>query len=108
MKEYKIGAYGTEYRIRLYTDTYRENGNFYAGMENYDEEDDKWEPYDDLTTNIGIKTEPWCGFIKRVSPGETNYQQWLIDNKIAEPTGRTGTSGFNFYDEYRFDPEALM
>lgn len=85
----RIGFY-YDNSLAVFTDTY-ENG--YA------------EPWGNITVCLSEKLEPNCAFIDINNCPDID--DWLIENKIAEFTGRTKKSGFVTYPEFRFDPEVL-
>lgn len=78
-------AYGGGYALRLWT---KEEGYV--------------EPYADLTVNLGEPVESAeCVYIDTNNLG--NAEKFMKDNKLGEPTGEMGYSGFCSYPLYKLD-----
>ena len=65
------------------------------------------EPWGDLTVNLGVFTEKNCAFVDVNDMGES-ILPWIEKNGLGKPTGRSQSSGFVTYPEYRFDPKRLL
>lgn len=96
---YKLEFMNKKIKVETYKTTYTTNDNLAVVVENEEFEEV-------LTVNLkGNPTNKDCAFV------DTNNIKWaenfLQENKIAQPTGRYGTSGFCSYPEYRFDMSKL-
>ncbi len=65
------------------------------------------EPWDSLTTNLGVPVEKDCAFINVNNLGG-GILPWIEENGLGKPTGHSERSGFVEYPEYCFDAERLQ
>lgn len=101
-----VTSWGRTYNVKPTTSTYRNNGNLYIGLlceikEDYGE---WWEPYCDITVNIG-KLEENCGAVDT-----NNFPQaedFIHKYGFGEFTGRYVISGFCSYPIYKFDMDKV-
>lgn len=96
---YELEFMNKKIKVEAFKTNYITNDNLAVVLENKDFQED-------LTVNlVDYPTNKDCAFI------DTNNVKWaekfLQENKIAQPTGRYGMSGFCTYPEYRFDLSKL-
>lgn len=106
MVEITFGFLGETYKARFEKSEYANNGNLYIGVATWDEEYEYWEPWCDLTVNLGVSL-----------PGNEAYLdtnncapeiiQCLMDKGYAVDTGMVKYSGFCTYPLVRFTEEFL-
>lgn len=101
--KFNLERYGNNYHIQLSIATYQ-NGNLAITMENWNSS--KPEPWNVLTVNLGISLDKDCAFIDTNNNGN-DICAWIIRHGLAVPTGRSATSGFCHYPEYRFRSSKL-
>lgn len=103
MKTFEFKKYGKKYSMRLQLLTYP-NQNLAIQMLHYEE--GEWETWNVLTVNLGNTLPMNCAYIDTNNNGK-EILPWIVRHGLAVPTGRTATSGFCSYPEYRFRPEIL-
>ena len=99
MKYYKIKLYDKEYKIRLIRSTYTYGGNLavYAVLPD-------GSPYTIITVNLeGFDLDGDSEYAFVDTNNNPDIEQWLVENKIAIPTGVMHSQGFCIYPLYRFD-----
>jgi hypothetical protein len=97
-KRYKLNAYGEVFIIRLIPTEYA-LGPFAIAMECLSECGTYWEPYDVLTTYLpGARSEGHFAFVQK-----DKYLDFVLENKLGMPTGKTLRSGYNDYVEIEFN-----
>lgn len=105
MKSLVLNKYGNNYPMTFNLAHYCNNGNLYLGLitnaEGY------YEPWSDLTVNLGTKCEENCAFIDTNNNGD-DIIDWLEAHELGTTTGRYKASGFCVYPEFRFNIEKLM
>lgn len=106
MIEVNFNAWGENHRARFERSQYVNNGNLYIGVSTWSEEWGAWEPWCDLTVNLGIETAKNEAFIdtNNCSPDLINVlfeKGYMIDTGIVRP------SGFCIYPLARFTNEFL-
>lgn len=94
-------SYGTEYKIKLQLTTYQDNGNLALCATCWDEEYKFWEPFATFTKNLGVELPEDEACID--SNNMPDLADWLVENKIAEPTGSAVPSGYCTYPVFKFD-----
>lgn len=96
-----------EMDVSLTTDRYVHGNGLYVGMYYFDEEDQFWEPWADISVNLPHEalTDMNCAFIDVNNAG--TLPSFLVENGLAKPTGRFGYSGYCAYPEFRFDLDKL-
>lgn len=104
MKIFDFEKYGNQYKMQLKVLSYL-NGNL--AIEMYVNTEDGWEPWNTLTVNLISPLSPNHAYIDTNNNGKM-IEAWLVRNKIAVPTGRTASSGYCVYPEYKFRPELLQ
>lgn len=105
MKSLILHQYNRDYPMTFNLGNYMENDNLYveliAGIEGF------YEPWSDLTVNLGIKCEENCAFIDTNNNGN-DIIDWLEANGLGTKTGRYKPSGFCVYPEFEFNMEELL
>lgn len=108
-KTYKIHCWEEEYEVYLEKDSYSDNDSLAILV--FDASDGS--PFAVLTVNLD--ETPWCYQHAKdkesVAFVDINNNTWaekfIKDNKLGEPIGRYGHSGFCSYPLYRFDLSKL-
>ena len=110
MKIYELNFYGKKYHIVMQKGTYHSNGTLAIEMIEVSPKGRRIRDYFGmLTVNIAdsdVMANDKRAFIDTNNNGE-EIAQWLIDNKIAYPTGFIGFSGFCTYPLFEFDKSVL-
>ena len=105
-KHYKFNSFGEEYNIWLQQREYNWGGMHNLAVQAWT---DDGEPFAVITVNIPDEElsddESCTAFIDTNNIPEID--NFLIDNEIAEPTGRFVQSGFCAYPEFKFNLEKL-
>ena len=105
MNTYALQSYGKQYDIQLEKTAYVYKDLLAVEMWVV-ENGERTDPWSKLTVCLGVYTDPDCAFIDTNNNGE-QICDWLVKNKIAEPTGRMQASGFCMYPEFRFNMSAF-
>ena len=92
---------GKAEKVQFTISRYFYNDRLAIEMNRWDEEWNYWVPYCKVTVNIDEEiSHAKCGFV------DTNnapfLPDFLIQNGLAEPTGRVGYSGYCMYPEFDF------
>ena len=110
MKIYELNFYGCKYHIALFKGTYQSNNTLAIEMIEVSPKGKRIRDYFGmLTVNIAdsdVAASDKYAFIDTNNNGG-EIAQWLIDNKIALPTGIMGYSGFCSYPLFKFDESVL-
>ena len=92
----KVLSYGGVYEVVAKRATYANNRNLAVVLE-----DENGGPFATLTVNLNEKLPEGCAYV------DTNNcpfaEKLILGNKLGEPTGRVGLSGYCCYPEYKFD-----
>ena len=105
MKTYELQGYGQKHDIFLEKALYAANNNLAVQMWTV-ENGELTDPWSTLTVNIDDDRDPDCAYIDTNNNGDA-ICGWLVRNKIAEPTGILGFSGFCVYPEFKFNMSAF-
>ena len=92
----------------LCVDSYANNGRLYMGLLTFDKEMEYWEPWCDITVNIpmtALTDRENCAFVD--INNDPTIGEFLEQNELAVPTGRSARSGWVTYPEYRFDMDKV-
>ena len=100
-----LRKYGKNYPVTFHLDNYVANGNLYVGL--ITNTDGYYEPWSNLTVNLGIKCAENCAFIDTNNNGD-GIIDWIEMNGLGMETGRIRQSGFCFYPEFEFNMEELL
>lgn len=110
MKTYKVTTWGQEYEVYLKKNSYRDNNSLAIQM--FDASDGC--PFTVLTVNLEETSwmfDPLPIDKESIAFVDTNNNPWaekfIKDNKLGEPVGIYGHSGFCSYPLYRFDLSKL-
>lgn len=97
-------SFGKEYRVKLVLNKYKAFGSLYIGLVYWDEEDELWEPFDELTVGLDFLM-PGYAFVN------TNHipdaEEFIQKYHLGKPTGTIKKSGFCQYPLYEFDMEVV-
>ena len=102
-KYYQFKLFNETYNVFIKKNTYQNNKRLAVQLI-----EQTGEPFAIITTNINYplsKNDTNLAFID--TNNIPDIEEWLIENKIAEPTGHIGYSGCCSYPEYRFNNEVL-
>lgn len=105
MKSLVLNKYGNNYPMTFNLDHYAANENLYVGLVTNTE--GYYEPWSDLTVNLGIKCAENCAFIDTNNNGN-DIIDWLEAHGLGTATGRYKASGFCVYPEFKFNMEKLL
>lgn len=107
MIEIEFNSYGKKHKAMFEKTLYVNGNNLYVGVVTWDEEEEYWEPWCDLTVNL-----PGCVLAKNEAYLDTNncnpeIIRCLFDKGYVIDTGKVGHSGFCTYPLVRFTEEFL-
>jgi hypothetical protein len=105
MKTYELQAWGHKHDIYLEKTSYASGGGLAVQMWTV-ENGELADPWSNLTVNLDHEIAPDCAYIDTNNNG-FEICDWIMKNKIAEPTGGFGFSGFCSYPEFRFNMSAF-
>ena len=108
-KEPKTLEFKWEYgdrELAIQVSTYMANNGLYIGLASKDEEFGIFEPFSDLTTNVGGGCKPNEAFIV-IEGGLLNMTEFIKQHGLGEMTEEYRNSGFNLYQKVVFDMEKL-
>ena len=98
---------GEEYKARFWKSNYMNNGNLYIGIVTWDEENEYFEPWCDLTVNLpGMKCEPNEAFLDTNNCAHEIIST-LMNKGYIKDTSITRQSGFCTYPLVEFTQEFL-
>lgn len=86
-------------------DMYRSNNNLYLGLDYWDEELEIRDSWCDLTVNIGKL--PYLHSAIDIDLSGEDKIRFLVENGIAEDTGKSLLSGFCTFPIFRFHEDKL-
>ena len=95
-----------EYKARFWKSEYANNGNLYIGVVYWDEEDECWMPWGDLTVNLDMKCRPNEAFLD-TNNCAPEIIQILSAKGYIEDTGTVRPSGFCIYPLVKFSEKFL-
>ena len=98
--------FGETYKARFWKNNYVNNKNLYIGIVTWDEEYECWEPWGDLTVNLGVTCKPNEAFLD-TNNCASEIISVLMDKGYVKPTGFTRQSGFCAYPLVEFTEEFL-
>lgn len=94
--------WGTE-SVKIEVNSYMNNNGLYIGLLSKDE--DGFEPYGDLTVNLGEKVPDYCAYLD--TNNLSGIEKLVVDNDLGEFTGFTQQSGFCEFPLYMFHVDKL-
>lgn len=98
-------SYGETERVCITIGAYAHDENIYLGMDFLDRDLGAMDFYGDITVNI-TKLQPFMACIDTNNNGD-KIVEFLVNNDIAVPTGRSLPSGFCMYPVFRLNKEKL-
>lgn len=102
---YKTDAFGETFTLHLAFNTYQNNGA--RALQAFSESDWGLEPFATLSVNMPeAPADAECFWCKDWSENEW-VPDFLTENEIATPTGRSCISGFVCASEYRLSKDVL-
>ena len=94
-------SYDEEYKARFWRNNYSDNGNLYVGIITWDEEYKYWEPWGDLTVNLGVNCRPNEAFLDTNNCSHELIAV-LLDKGYIKDTGLVRPSGWCVYPLVEF------
>lgn len=95
--------WGSTVEVQLEINNYMNNNGLYLGL--MGREDDYFEPYGDISVNLGTKAPDYCAYVDLNNMPE--LEQFIEENDLGEFTGLTQRSGFCEYPLYMFNVDKL-
>lgn len=96
-------SWGSSEEVQLEINNYMNNKGLYIGLMSRGE--DGFEPYGDLTVNLGEKAPDYCAYVD--TNNMQNVEKFIEDNDLGEFTGLTQRSGFCEFPLYMFNVDKL-
>jgi hypothetical protein len=96
-------AYGKQ-TLAIEVKTYKDNGNLYVGL--WAKDGDVFEPFTDLTKNLGQRLKPNEAYVKTFDENE-GFLDFILDNRLGTVLPEKGRSGFCEYHKIAFDMDKL-
>ena len=90
-------------KVQLEINNYINNNGLYLGL--IRKEDDYFEPYGDISVNLGVKAPDYCANVDLNNMPE--LVKFIEENDLGEFTGLTQRSGFCEYPLYMFHVDKL-
>ena len=100
-----IDNYGDENKVALVLNMYKDNGNLFVGLEEYDEDLEDWDSYCNVTKNICEL--PYLESAINMDYGGQEKIKFLTDNGFGELTDKTVREGRDVYPVFRFYEDKL-
>lgn len=95
--------WGSTVEVQLEINNYRNNNGLYLGL--MGREEDCFEPYGDISVNLGAKAPDYCAYVDINNMPE--LEKFIEENDLGEFTGLTQRSGFCEYPLYMFNVDKL-
>lgn len=95
--------WGSTEKVQLEINNYMNNNGLYLGL--IRKEDDYFEPYGDISVNLGMKAPDYCAYVDLNNMPE--LAKFIAENDLGEFTGLTQKSGFCEYPLYMFHVDKL-
>lgn len=95
--------WGSTVDVQLEINNYMNNNGLYLGL--MGREDDYFEPYGDISVNLGTKAPDYCAYVDLNNMPE--LEKFIEENDLGEFTGLTQRSGFCEYPLYMFNVDKL-
>lgn len=95
--------WGSTEKVQLEINNYMNNNGLYLGL--MGKEDDYFEPYGDISVNLGVKAPDYCAYVDLNNMPE--LVKFIEENDLGEFTGLTQRSGFCEYPLYMFNVDKL-
>lgn len=100
-----VDQFGYPNRVVPKINTYANNNNLYVGLDGYDDEYSCWDPYCDVTVNVGK-----LPFLESAIDTNNNGNKiiaFLEHNGFGRLTGKMLPSGYCWFPVFRFNAEKL-
>lgn len=95
--------WGSTVEVQLEINNYMNNKGLYLELKG--REDDCFEPYGDISVNLGTKAPDYCAYVDINNMPE--LEKFIEENDLGEFTGLTQKSGFCEYPLYMFNVDKL-
>ena len=95
--------WGSTEKVQLEINNYMNNNGLYLGLKR--KEDDYFEPYGDISVNLGVKAPDYSAYVDLNNMPE--LVKFIEENDLGEFTGLTQRSGFCEYPLYMFHVDKL-
>ncbi len=95
--------WGSTVEVQLEINNYMNNNGLYLGL--MGREEDYFEPYGDISVNLGTKAPDYCAYVDLNNMPE--LEKFIEENDLGEFTGLTQRSGFCEYPLYMFNVDKL-
>ena len=95
--------WGSTEKVQLEINNYMNNNGLYLGLKR--KEDNNFEPYGDISVNLGVKAPDYCAYVDLDNMPE--LEKFIEENDLGEFTGLTQRSGFCEYPLYMFHVDKL-
>lgn len=95
--------WGSTVEVKLEINNYMNNNGLYLGLMGREEDD--FEPYGDISVNLGTKAPDYCAYVDLNNIPE--LEKFIEENDLGEFTGLTQRSGFCEYPLYMFNVDKL-
>ena len=99
----KVKSYGKEYDVTVMAKKYVDGG-LAVKMDYLDDEFNCWMPFATLTVNLGRMNYGYAYVDTNNCPWA---EEFIAENGLGEPTGKTCCSGFCVYPLYKFNMEKI-
>lgn len=91
-------------KLAIQVQSYQMNSNLYIGL--WWKNGSSFEPFTDLTVNLGNKLKPNEAYVKTFNENE-GLLDFILNNQLGTLLPEKGYSGFNEYLKIAFDMERL-
>ncbi len=95
--------WGSTVEVQIEINNYMNNNGLYLGLMGREEDD--FEPYGDISVNLGTKAPDYCAYVDLNNMPE--LEKFIEENDLGEFTGLTQRSGFCEYPLYMFNVDKL-
>lgn len=95
--------WGRKEQVQLEINNYMNNNGLYIGL--MGKEGEYFEPYGDVTVNLGVRAPDYCAYVDLNSMPE--LEKFIENNELGEFTGLAERSGFCEYPLYMFNVDKL-
>lgn len=98
-----LTQWGSTEKVQLEINNYLNNNGLYLGL--MGKVNDNYEPYGDVSFNLGVKAPDYCAYVDLNNMPE--LVKFIEENDLGEFTGLTQRSGFCEYPLYMFHVDKL-
>lgn len=100
-----VDRFGDSNRVIPKINTYANNNNLYVGLDGYDDEYSCWDPYCDVTVNVGKL--PFLESAIDINNNGDKIIAFLEQNGFGQLTEKAIPSGYCWFPVFRFNAEKL-